>query len=148
MRRALSPTIATDATGTAAGWPVLAVAVVLILAALGAYWNSFNVPLLLDDQSSISDNPSIRQLGRIGDVLSPPPTGTTAARPLLNLTYALNYAWGGLSVRGYHAVNLFILICAGLTLLGIVRRTLLLPGLRPRYGKAAQIGRASCRERV
>jgi len=64
MRRALSPTIATDATGTAAGWPVLAVAVVLILAALGAYWNSFNVPLLLDDQSSISDNPSIRQLGR------------------------------------------------------------------------------------
>jgi hypothetical protein len=44
---------------------------------------------------------------------------------------------GGLSVRGYHAVNLLIHICAGLALLGIVRRTLLLPGLRHRYGEAA-----------
>jgi tetratricopeptide (TPR) repeat protein len=104
---------------------------------VGAYWNSFNVPLLLDDQRAIVENPSIRHLGRIGDVLSLPPTGATAARPLLNLTYALNYAEGGLSVRGYHAVNLFIHICAGLALLGIVRRTLLLPGLRPRDGKAA-----------
>jgi len=116
---------------------VLAVAAVLILAALGAYGNSFNVPFLLDDQSSISDNPSIRHLGRIGDVLTPPPTGTTAARPLVNLTYALNYAWGGMSVRGYHVANLLLHICAGLTLLGIVRRTLLLPRLRHRYGEAA-----------
>jgi hypothetical protein len=144
MSRAPSPTIATGAPGAAAGWPVLAVAAILILAAVGAYWNSFNVPLLLDDQSAITENSSIRHLGRIGDVLSPPPTGTTAARPLLNLTYALNYAWGGLSVRGYHAVNLLIHICAGLTLLGIVRRTLLLPAsATPLWRSGAAIGRVS-----
>jgi protein O-mannosyl-transferase len=130
-------TIAASAFDSATRWRVIAVAAVLILAALGAYWNSLNVPLLLDDRSSITDNPSLRHLGQIGDVLSPPPTGTTAARPLLNLTFALNYAAGGTSVRGYHAVNLLVHICAGLALLGIVRRTLLSPGLRPRFGEAA-----------
>ena len=137
MSRGPSNTIAAHAPGSAGGWPVLAVAAVLILAALGAYWNSFNVPFLLDDNLSIGDNSSIRHLGRIGDVLSPPPAASTAARPLLNLTLALNFAGSGLSVRGYHVVNLLIHICAGLTLLGIVRRTLLLPGLRDRYGEAA-----------
>ena len=119
-----------DSHSVAGGWRVLTVAAILILAALGAYWNSFNVPFLLDDGVSIGDNSSIRHLERITDVLNPPPTALTTARPLLNLTYAVNYAGGGLSVRGYHAVNLFIHICAGLTLFGIVRRTLLLPGLR------------------
>ena len=137
MSRAPSPVITTGAPGSAANWPVFAVAAVLTLAALGAYWNSFNVPLLLDDKSAISDNSSIRHLERIGDVLSPPPTGATAARPLLNLSFALDYAGGGLSVRGYHAGNLLIHICAGLALLGIVRRTLLWPRLRHRYGDAA-----------
>ena len=116
---------------------MLTVAAVLMLVAVGAYWNSFNVPFLLDDALAIDNNPSIRHLGRIGDVLLPPPTAPTTARPLLNLTFALNYTEGGLSVRGYHAVNLLIHICAGLVLLGIVRRSLLLPGLRPRYGEAA-----------
>jgi hypothetical protein len=116
---------------------VLAVAAVLILAALGAYWNSFNVPFLLDDTSAISENTSIRHLGRIGDILLPPSTVATAARPLLILTLALNFAESGLSVRGYHVSNLLIHICAALTLLGNVRRTLLLPGLRHRYGEAA-----------
>jgi len=129
--------IASGVPGTAGGWRVLAVAGLLALAALGAYWNSFNVPFLLDDSLAIGDNPSLRHLGRIGDVLSPPTTGATAARPLLNLAFALNYAGGGLSVCGYHAVNLLIHICAGLALLGIVRRTLLLPALRLRYGEAA-----------
>jgi tetratricopeptide (TPR) repeat protein len=137
MSRAPSSTIANSASSVVGGWRVLAVAGILTLAAVGAYWNSFNVPFLLDDSLSISDNPSIRHLGRIGDVLAPPTTALTAARPLLNLSFALNYAGGGLSVRGYHAVNLLIHICAGLALFGIVRRTLLLPGLCHRYGEAA-----------
>ena len=137
MSRDPSHPISVDVTGPAAGRWVLAVAAILILAALGAYWNSFNVPLLLDDSVAIADNPSIRHLDRIGDVLTPPATGTSAARPLLNLTFALNYAAGGKSVRGYHAVNLLIHVCAGLVLLGIVRRTLLGPGPRRRYGSAA-----------
>jgi len=137
MSRVPRRTIATGTPGAEAGWSALAVAAILILAALGAYGNSFNVPFLLDDQWTIINNASIRHLGQMGDVLSPPSTGTTAARPLLNLSFALNYAEGGVSVRGYHAVNLLIHVCAGLALLGIVRRTLLLPGLRHRYGGVA-----------
>ena len=126
-----------DSRSAADGWRVLAVAAVLTLAALGAYWNSFSVPLQLDDQWAIVNNPSIRHLRRMGDVLSPPPIGPTAARPLLNLTLAVNFAGDDVSVRGYHVVNWLIHVCAGLVLLGIVRRTLLLPGLRSRYGEAA-----------
>jgi tetratricopeptide (TPR) repeat protein len=131
MTRPPSPAIAAGTPGSAADWSVLAAAAILILSALGAYWNSFNVPFLLDDQWTITNNQSIRHLERMGDVLSPPSAGTTAARPLLNLSFALNYAGGGMSVRGYHAINWLIHVCAGLALLGIVRRTLLLPGLRP-----------------
>jgi tetratricopeptide (TPR) repeat protein len=137
MRHSPNSTIATDAPGAGDGWRVLAVAAVLILAALGAYWNSFQVPFLMDDRLSVGENPSIRHLGRIVEVLSPQPPAQTIARPLVNLSLALNYAEGGMSVRGYHAVNLLIHICAGLALLGLVRRTLLLPGLRQRYGEAA-----------
>jgi len=136
MNRAPSPAIDDGSTGATGGWRVLAVAAVLIIAALGAYWNSFKGPFLLDDQWATSQNASIQRLGQIGEVLMPP-GGINAGRPMLNLTFALNYALGGTSVRGYHAVNLLIHICAGLVLLGIVRRSLLLPDLRHRYGNAA-----------
>jgi tetratricopeptide (TPR) repeat protein len=136
MSVASNAKVGADSRSAAGGWSVLTVAAVLMLAALGAYWNSFNVPLLLDDNFSISGNSSIRHPEQIGDVLSPS-AGTTAGRPLLNLTFALNYAAGGTSVQGYHVVNLLIHVCAGLALLGIVRRTLLLPALRGRYGDAA-----------
>ena len=59
------------------------------------------------------------------------------SRPLINLSLAVNYALGGLDVWGYHALNLSIHIFAGLTLLGLVRRTLLQPALRERFGAAA-----------
>jgi hypothetical protein len=103
---------------------------IIVLAALVAYHNSFSGPLLFDDLAAITDNPSIRHLG---SALSPPPNLTVGGRPILNLTFALNYALGGMNVGGYHAFNLLVHALAGLTLFGIVRRTLLRPafaGLR------------------
>ena len=49
-----------DSHGAAAGWRLPAVAGILILAAVVAYWNSFNVPFLLDDQSAIGE---VRNVG-------------------------------------------------------------------------------------
>jgi tetratricopeptide (TPR) repeat protein len=95
---------------------------IVVLAALAVYHNSFSGPFVLDDTWSITTNPSIQHLG---SALSPPPDKGTGGRPLLNLMFALNYAWGGFGVYGYHAVNLLIHTLAGLTLFGIVRRTLL-----------------------
>jgi tetratricopeptide (TPR) repeat protein len=57
--------------------------------------------------------------------LVPPGGGlTVTGRPLLNLSFALNHALSGDHVWSYHALNLLIHLLAGLTLFGIVRRTL------------------------
>jgi Flp pilus assembly protein TadD len=102
-------------------WGILLAGGIVVLAALAAYANSFSGALIWDDKSAIADSLSIRHLG---SALFPPPDATTGGRPLLNFTFALNYALGGLDVRGYHVFNLLIHALAGLTLFGIVRRTL------------------------
>jgi tetratricopeptide (TPR) repeat protein len=104
-----------------ARWGILLAGVIIVFAALAAYHNSFSGPFIFDDQSAITDNSSIRQLG---SALSPSSQATTYGRLVLNLTFALNYASGGMNVWGYHAFNLLVHMLAGLTLFGIVRRTL------------------------
>ncbi len=92
-----------------------------------AYHNTFSVPFLFDDNSSIRDNPTIRSLAT---AWSPPATGglTVSGRPLLNFSLALNYALSGTAVWSYHLLNLLIHAAAGCTLFGVVRRTLLTVG--------------------
>jgi tetratricopeptide (TPR) repeat protein len=104
---------------------------------MAAYSRTFGVPLLLDDIGSIGENPSIRRLWPIGTAMSPPSELGVGGRPLLNLSYALNYAFGGTAVPGYHLVNLLIHVLAGWTLFDLVRRTLLRPNLAERFGSAA-----------
>ncbi|HTZ21714.1 MAG TPA: tetratricopeptide repeat protein [Opitutaceae bacterium] len=124
------------ATSRRAIW--LAVAC-LVGAILGAYHDSFSGPFVFDDGPAILGNPTIRHLSTLGDVLSPPREAgqTVGGRPLVNLTLAVNYALGGEDVRGYHVFNLIVHTLAALTLFGIVRRTLLQPALRARFGSAA-----------
>jgi tetratricopeptide (TPR) repeat protein len=110
----------------------------IVLAGLGAYVNSFSGPFIYDDVTSIVNNRSIRDLRSIGRVLSPPRNGeTVSGRPLLNLSFAIDYAIGGTSTWNYHATNLAIHVFNGLLLLGILRRTLCLPVLKPQVGDAA-----------
>ncbi len=107
------------------GVSALVGAALIVAAALAAYHNSFSGPFVFDDGPSITENPTIRHLGNLGEVLNPPSGGyTVSGRPIVNLTLAVNYALGGLNPRGYHALNLLIHILAGLTLFGIARRTL------------------------
>jgi tetratricopeptide (TPR) repeat protein len=95
----------------------------IVLAALAAYGNTFSAPFIFDDFPSIVNNPTIRHLG---SAWLPPHDGSgVTGRPLVNFSLAVNYALGGLDMRGYHATNLAIHILAALTLFGIVRRTLL-----------------------
>jgi tetratricopeptide (TPR) repeat protein len=116
----------------------LAAAVVIAAAAFLAYHNTFSLPFVFDDQVVVIDNTTIRQLWPLGDVLSAPRDGSGAAgRPLLNLTFALNYAWGGLEVPSYHVVNLLLHTASALLLFALVWRTLLLPGLRARFEASA-----------
>jgi protein O-mannosyl-transferase len=113
--------------GSGASRRTLALMGVLIaVAAIAAYANSFAVPFLFDDTPSILQNQTIRHLAALGTVLSPPTKGgaTTSGRPLLNLSLAINYALSGRYVWSYHALNLLVHLLAGLTLFGLVRRTL------------------------
>ena len=110
----------------------------IVLAGLAAYSNSFLGPFIFDDLSSIPDNPTIRQLWPMWQVLAPPANGeTVGGRPLLNLSFAINYGIHGVNVWGYHVTNLGIHLLNGLLLLGILLRTFQLPILRPRFGRAA-----------
>ena len=90
----------------------------IIAAGLGVYANSFAGPFIFDDIHSIVENPSLRHLWPLGKLLA------RTTRPLVDLSLALNYAWGRLDVRGYHAVNLAIHLAASLTLFGILRQAL------------------------
>jgi tetratricopeptide (TPR) repeat protein len=112
------------------------VALAIVLVTIIAYSLSFSGLFLFDDSGAITDNPTIRHLGSIGTVLSPPTNGTpVSGRPLVNLTFALNHALSGEAVGSYHALNLGIHLLAVLTLFGVLRRTLLLPGISVRWRK-------------
>ena len=108
-------------------WRISLAGAAILLAALGAYHNSFSGPFVFDDLSSIVENPSLRPPWSAGALLSPPASATVGGRPLVNVSLALNFAMGGMDVRGYHAVNLVIHMLAALALFGVVRRTLVRP---------------------
>lgn len=111
-----------------AGGPLL-----LAVAALLAYANTFSAPFIFDDIPAIEQNASIRDLRRPSELLAPPALrGSGAAgRPMVNLSLALNRALGGDRVWGYHVFNLGVHLAAALALFGLVRRTLRLRAERP-----------------
>jgi tetratricopeptide (TPR) repeat protein len=124
------------------------------LAVVAIYLNSLEGAFVFDDQTSISDNASIRSLLPVWKpghllpdswpVFSPPTNGeTVSGRPLLNLTFAVNWVIGNSEwfghyfpnlVWGFHATNIAIHAVVALLLFGVVRRTLLLPKLAHRFG--------------
>jgi tetratricopeptide (TPR) repeat protein len=110
----------------------------LFAAGLAAYHNSFSVPFLFDDDPSILNNPTIWHLWPPWGMLSPPATGAPVTnRPVPNVTLALNFAFGGLHVEGYHIFNLAAHLLTGALLFGVVRRTLRRPPLAERYAEHA-----------
>ena len=113
-------------------------AALIVLAAVAVYAGSLRGPFVFDDPASIVDNPTIRDLRRLGTVLSPP-GGMLAVegRPVVNLTLAVNWALGREEVLGYHLFNVALHALTALALFGLVRRTLLLPATAARFGDSA-----------
>jgi protein O-mannosyl-transferase len=105
----------------------------LLVVILGiiAYSNSFHGPFVFDDMAAIVKNPQICSL----NPFKYPPAGpsTIAGRPVVIFSFAANYAASHLKVESYHATNLVIHLLAGLTLYGIIRRTLLKVGAAGNY---------------
>ena len=97
----------------------------LLLIACGAlvYSNALSGPFIYDDEAFIEFNEDIRQLW-------PPEWGWPAtgrylplhSRPITGFTLALNYAFGGLQVEGYHLFNIALHLLCGLAFYGVVGR--------------------------
>ncbi len=116
-----------SADATSPGGPFAAAMGILLAVGL-AYAGSFGGPFLFDDIPTIVQNESIRRLQTLDAVLSPPTASTSAGRPLVQLSLAVNYALCRLNVVGYHAFNFGVHLLAALTLFGVARRSLLLSG--------------------
>lgn len=99
-----------------------AAAALLVLAIAAVYSVSIDAPFVFDDRPAIVENPTIRQLW---GSWNPPDNGSSVvSRPLVNVSFALNYAAGGMSVRGYHLFNVSLHAATALLLWGVLRRTL------------------------
>ena len=106
---------------------------VFVIVALGfvAYYNSFQCEFILDSYSKIIQDPRIHQLWPISRVIE------GSNRPIIFITFAINYAISGMNPLSYHVLNFAVHILSGLTLFGIVRRTLRETYLAKQYGARA-----------
>ena len=89
---------------------VVAVSFVSVMCA-AAFSNSLDNSFHFDDEHSIVKNPNIRELENIPSFFVDPArfsrnVGSEMYRPLVLVSYALNYRLGGYAVGGYHLVNL------------------------------------------
>ena len=114
-------------------------AAVIVFAVLAAYGRTFFAPFIFDDIPAITQNPRIRDLTALREVLLPGSMqgAGVGGRPVINLSLAVNYAISGEKVWSYHVFNLLVHLGAGVALFGLVRRTLLRPVLDARFGAIA-----------
>ena len=123
--------------------PVWAVAIVLAVLIFSLYGRAINAPLFFDDHIAILNNTSITSLWPlVGDSkhrgpLNPEPELAVSARPLVNLSFALNYHFDRLIPRAYHQISIAIHFLNSLLLWLIVRRTLRLPYFAARFATSA-----------
>ena len=114
----------------------------------GAVWivygRALDTPFVFDDEASVIKNSSITRVWPLfGESdnpgpLNPPKETTTSGRPLVNLSLALNYRFGGLNPVGYHLFNLIVHVLSALLLMAIVQRTLCLDFFEGRFERASQ----------
>lgn len=110
---------------------------VVFVAAFLAYLNVFNGEFIFDDAISIEDNPKIKDfsffksLGLDGYLKNTLSGGV----PLTNLTFAVNYSFGGFHPFGYHVTNFLIHLANILLVYVLIYKTLKL--LKSPYSDAA-----------
>ncbi len=84
---------------------------------LAVYSNTFHAGFQFDDLINIVDNYKLRSLDNFYSILK-------SNRGITFLTFALNYAFGGLDVFGYHLINTLIHITNSILAYFLVLRTL------------------------
>ena len=99
--------------------------ILLFLFTFLVYSNSFHIPFYFDDQHMILKNPFIRSFKFIPFFFKGFVTGYNfpqgMCRPLLMITFSLNYFFGKLNPVGYHLINLIFHILCGILLFLILK---------------------------
>lgn len=103
----------------------MAAVLLLCLACALVYAGRLDGPFILDDQTAIVQNPTIRHLATL-DALRPPRETPVAGRPLANLSLALDLARAGLQPAAFHATNLLLHLLVALLGWATLQRTLAL----------------------
>src|SRR6185503_12829514 len=98
--------------------PLLADAIVL------AYANSLSTPFQFDDFGAIETEVARQSAPQVTATVAQPSV-QVAGRPIVRLSFALNYAWGGRDVTGYHVFNIAVHIVCTLLFFFLVRYTLM-----------------------
>lgn len=117
---------------------------VLMIAVWAVYGRSLGAPWIFDDTLSVLQNTTVRSVWPlIGDAahpgpLRPPAENPMSARPLVNLSLAVNYTAGGLDPRGYRAVNVLLHWMNGVLVWAIAWRSLRLPYFQNRFDASAR----------
>ena len=92
--------------------PAAGSALLVVLLGVWIYGATLSFPFVYDDQPNITQNGEIRVGGTRGwgdlGLWRPTP------RPVSNLSFALNYAWGGYAVEGYRWVNVLVHVLTSL----------------------------------
>jgi tetratricopeptide (TPR) repeat protein len=118
-----------------------AAAALLVVLGVLAYSNALTNPFSgIDTLQAVRDNPDIRSLTPLARALSLHRIGASAAndnstlvrRPILSLSFAVNYAALGPAPWGFQAGNIVIHTAAALLLFGIARRSLIITAFADR----------------
>lgn len=106
----------------------------LILLIFHVYMNSRGGPFVFDDLHNILENPHIRLAGldfkSLWQAAFDSPVST---RPVVNLSFALNYYFHGYEPQGYRLVNVIIHLCNGFLLYFFLKATFSTPFLKRQY---------------
>ena len=103
---------------------LLLLAIILAFGAM-VYSNTFDSPLVFDDEIFIINDTAVHMTNLSGDAIK---TAAVDGRPrhryLPNISFALNYYFGRLNPFGYHLVNLIIHLLSGIFLFFFIKNTL------------------------
>ena len=86
-----------------AAWRAVALPLALAATALAVYWRALPFPFVYDDVRTVVTNGSLTDLSNARAIL-----WHDVTRPLVNLTYALDYAVWGLDPRGFRLTSVLL----------------------------------------
>jgi len=121
------------------GSPCLALTLLALLIFL-VYANSLNADWQMDDKPNILDNQDLQIDNLLPDNLfqsffAHPGTGKRLYRPLVCLTFAINWYFGKDDSAGYHWVNIIIHILAAFVLYSVILILFETPTLKGKYSE-------------